>query len=156
MIILKVHIQQFVVFDTERQPPVTGHVKAPRSPAVACQHVDPPERPSVQFSGNFHLVEDGEHGAQLLDGVGRKTLRVAVLIKAPERFVAETPYPQYPIVRCRWTLVNVARGPPVPTRSIDEPTRIQRTPRRAAPTPNAPRNAPLTPQSLIAVRIRDG
>jgi hypothetical protein len=70
-------IFQFYVADfaglrvaTKRQTPIAGDIQAPSAFAIAGEHVRLPRVKRPQFLCVSHVVEEGEHVAQLVHGIG--------------------------------------------------------------------------------------
>lgn len=73
MIIFQIYVADFagLRIDTKRQTPVAGDIKAPSAFAIAGEQVRLPRVKRPQFLWVSHVVEEGEHFAQLVHGIGR-------------------------------------------------------------------------------------
>src|SRR5882672_5417297 len=91
VVILIVHLNQFVVLNSERQPPVPRDVERPRACVLPLQPVGLPRRQSPQLVDGFHVLQEREHLAQLVDRVRREALRVVRLIQPTESRMDKRP-----------------------------------------------------------------
>ena len=70
VVIFIIHVAYLVVFDLERQPPVAGDVQAPEPVAIASQLVRLPPGKGTQLLRILHVLQEGQHGAELVHGIG--------------------------------------------------------------------------------------
>jgi hypothetical protein len=79
VIILKIQVDNLVVVDPERQAPIARDEQPPGAFAVARQWVRFPGRKSAELRGVLHGIEEGEHFAELVYGVGGYLQSVAAM-----------------------------------------------------------------------------
>ena len=69
MVVLEIEVEDFslTLVDPKRNPPVGDDGEAPRSSAVAAEFMRFPARDAAKLLGVFHLLQEGQNIAYLLD-----------------------------------------------------------------------------------------
>ena len=92
MIVLIVDIQYLAVLDLERQAPVARDVETPDSLSVSGELVGSPQWESTQLFRVLHVLQESQHCAEFVHGIGRQTLRAVLQVELSQAFMDESPY----------------------------------------------------------------
>ncbi len=94
MIIFQIHVVDFAVLrvDAKRQTPIAGNVEAPGAFTIAGENVRFPRVKRTQFLRMSHVVEEGEHLAQLVHGIGRHAFGAVLRVEVFETLMNEVAY----------------------------------------------------------------
>src|ERR1035437_3198244 len=92
VIVFIVDIQYLAVLHPERQAPVARDVETPDSLAVSGELVGLPQWESTQFFRVLHVLQESQHGAQLVRGIGRQTFRAVLQVELSQTLMAEARY----------------------------------------------------------------
>src|ERR1035437_1283745 len=92
VIIFIIDIQYLAVPDLERQAPVTRDVQAPHSLAVPGKLVGFPWWESTQFFWILHVLQEGQHCAELVHGIWRQTFSDVLQVEPFQAPMDEVPY----------------------------------------------------------------
>src|ERR1022692_4160664 len=91
MIVFIIDIQYLAVLDLERKAPVAGDVEAPDSLAVSGELVGFPQWEGTQFFRIRHVLQESQHCAELVHGIGRQTFRAVLQVELLQALVDEAP-----------------------------------------------------------------
>src|ERR1035438_8341507 len=92
VIVLIVDIQYLTVLDLERQAPVTRDVETPDSLAGSGELVGFPQWESAQCFRVLHVLQESQHCAELVHGIGRQTFHAVLQVEFPQSLMDEAPY----------------------------------------------------------------
>lgn len=91
MVVLIIDIVNLSVFDPEGEPPVPRDVQAPDAFPVARKLMSFPGRERPESFGIPHVLQVGQHGAQLIGGVGGQSACVVFEKEPLQTLVNEVP-----------------------------------------------------------------
>src|ERR1035437_9389243 len=92
VIIFIIDIRYLAVPDLECQAPVARDVQAPHSLAVPGKLVGFPQWESTQFFRVLHVLQEGQHCAELVHGIRRQAFSAVLQVEPFQALMDEIPY----------------------------------------------------------------
>src|ERR1039457_2314414 len=91
VIVFIVDIQYLAVLDPERQAPVARDVETPDSLAVSGALMGFPQGENAQFFRILHVLQESQHGAELVHGIGRQAFHAVLQVELLQALMDEAP-----------------------------------------------------------------